>query len=54
MLKELPFDINKFQVDDGSVFIGNFEQAYKDNNIKLLVLSLNYLAKNLLSLHQSY
>ena len=38
ILKEFPFKINQIQVDSSSKFLGNFEQACKDNNIALFVL----------------
>ena len=38
VLKEFPFKINQIQVDSGSKFLDNFEQACKDNNIVSFVL----------------
>jgi len=38
LIKELPFKIQSIQVDGGVEFMGHFEQACADNNIKLFVL----------------
>ena len=38
VLKEFHFKNNQIQVDSGIKFLGNFEQACKDNNIALFVL----------------
>ena len=38
VLQGFPFNIKEVQVDGGSEFMGDFERACQDNNIKLLVL----------------
>lgn len=38
VLQGFPFDVKEVQVDGGSEFMGDFEQACKDNNINLFVL----------------
>lgn len=38
VLQGFPFDVKDIQVDGGSEFMGDFEQACKDNNIDLFVL----------------